>query len=272
MARTIKLDSKGRGAAFSDKDWTYVQDGATKRKITNAEFLRQILEHHRRTAETELGLQHPLGIADIKYPANDRDSSIFLREAERVDLVFNDMKSWLPGPLASGKHLKAIQDRLRNKRLTRIWLLHPESKMIPEVSRASGKDPQAQIDEIELAVMRICENLWHLALPKKKMNFEERPLQIVGHPRYNTYSMMKFDDVAWVNYYPITSRGSGDLGHFHIYVPTPSELSVFKRIENDLSNTTAKAREVFPHTFDLVAYYFKKNVLVGKSQQRKRGS
>lgn len=270
MARVNKLDSKGRGAAFSNKDWGYVQDEAKERKITLAEFLRQIVEHHRRTANAELGLQHPLGITDIKYPANDRDSSMLLRDAERVDLVFNDMKSWLPGPLGTGKHLKEIQERLRNKKVTRIWMLHPESQMIPEVARASGKDPQAQINEIELAVMRICDGLWHLALPKKKMNFEERPLQIVGHPRYNTYSLMKLDNVAWVNYYPITSRGSGDMGHFHVYVPTESELSVFKRIENDLSNTTAKAREVFPNTFDLVEFYFAKNVASGKAPRKKK--
>lgn len=178
-----------------------------------------------------------------------------------VDLVFNDMKRWLPGPNDSGANLKVLRERLRKGRKTRILLIHPESPYLEELARVSLKNLDEQRDEIELAVMRICEGMWDLALPKNGTIFEERPLQIVGNPHYNTYSMIKFDKTAWVNYYPITTRGGKDKGFFHVYGPTDDkELNILKRIEDDLSDTRAASTARFKAKHDLVQYFFDKNV------------
>jgi hypothetical protein len=195
------------------------------------------------------------GLAGFIYPANDTDSSDLITEAREVTLVFNDMRLWLPGPRGTGRHLDAIQKRLDQGRRTRIFLLHPKSPFISEVARASGKDPQEQIDELERAVTRICNtnSRWGKAIPKNTL-FEQRPLQIIGHPRYNTYSMIMTEEEARVNYYPIGFRGKEDVGHFHVYKPTAPD-GIFERLVRDLDVIKAIAENAFKEEMDLVQYY-----------------
>lgn len=196
-----------------------------------------------------------LGLEKIVAPANDRNSSEQLRDADDVTLIFNDMKSWLPGPRREGRHLEALQARLDAGKRTHIFLLHPETAYLHEVARTSGKNPQEQTDEIERAVRRLCQGRIVKALPKGVI-FEKRPLRITGHSFYNTYSLMKFDDVAYVNYYPIAVRGSIEVGNFHVYRPTGEFDGVYERIMRDLSAIQSKAEEAFPNDgFDLVKYY-----------------
>lgn len=196
-----------------------------------------------------------LGLHDIVAPANDHDISDRLRDAGDVTLIFNDMKNWLPGPKREGRHLEALHARLAAGKRTHIFLLHPDTAYLHEVARTSGKTPQEQIDEIERAVRRICRGRIDQALPKGVI-FEKRPLRITGHPFYNTYTLMKFDDVAYVNYYPIAVRGSAEVGNFHIYRPVGQFHGVYERIERDLSALQSKAEEAFPYDgYDLVKYY-----------------
>jgi hypothetical protein len=195
------------------------------------------------------------GMAGIIYPANDVDSSALIEEARELALVFNDMRLWLPGPRGTGKHLAALQRRLDAGRRTRIFLLHPKSPFLSEVARVSGKDVKEQADEIERAVVRLCDGRWDKVLPKDTL-FEQRPLQIIGHPRYNTYSMIMTEAEARVNYYPIGFRGREDLGHFHVYKPTVPDRGMYERMARDLDVIKAIAENTFNEDMDLVQYYY----------------
>jgi hypothetical protein len=195
------------------------------------------------------------GLVDILSPANDRDSGDLLRNAKEVRLIFNDMKNWLPGPKGEGKHLDALLARLDQGLRTHIFLLHPETPYLHEIARASGKSPEEQAGEIERAVVRLCRGRIEKALPQDVI-FEKRPLRITGHHWYNTYALMMFDDVAYVNTYPIAVRGSTEVGNYHVYKRTGRFEGVFERVERDLGAIQSKAESFFADDgFDLVKYY-----------------
>ena len=124
------------------------------------------------------------------------------------------------------------------------------------LSSVSKKSPEIQTDEIGRAVSRLCDGLWEEA-PAKSSIFEQRPLQIIGHPRYNTYSMIMADERAYVNYYPIAFRGKDDVGHFHVYQPSKRERGVFERLKTDLRWMKRAAEDEYKSEMDLVSYYRK---------------
>jgi hypothetical protein len=200
-----------------------------------------------------------LGMVDVIHPANGHDHSKEIAGATEVNLVFNDMRHWLPGPRGTGLHLEALRARLKAGKRTRIFLLHPRTKFIEPVSKVSDKERAEQIGEIETAVHRICAGLWEQALANDIQLYEKKPLLIIGHPFYNTYSMIMADERAWVNYYPIAFRREGDVGHFHVYSKTDPN-GLYARLETDIGVIQREAENHFKARFDLVRYFHRRQV------------
>jgi Arc/MetJ-type ribon-helix-helix transcriptional regulator len=259
-------------AKSGDKNWKTIQAKAPESYHTfvdnlvdqgkfesKAHVIRHALDRLKERIESDspTGRLNALGLIDILDPANDRDLSQIVDGSAELTLVFNDMRLWLPGPNDQGHHLAALRRRLEGGKRTRIFLIHPKTRLMTEVASVSTKSEKIQADEIERAVTRICDGMWDRALPKSTI-FEQRALQIIGHPRYNTYSMIMTDKLAYVNYYPIAFRGKEDVGHFHVYQPSSNRRGVYERLTTDLQWMKRAAEDEYHEGMDLVAHYAKK--------------
>jgi Arc/MetJ-type ribon-helix-helix transcriptional regulator len=260
-------------AKSGDKNWKTIQAKAPVSYHTfvdnlvdqgkyesKAHVIRHALDRLKEHIEsdTPTGRLNALGLIDILDPANDRDLSQIVDDAAELTLVFNDMRLWLPGPMDRGHHLAALRRRLEGGKRTKIFLLHPNTRLMTVIAAVSNKPEKIQTDEIKRAVTRICDKMWDRALPADTI-FEQRALQIIGHPRYNTYSMIMADKTAYVNYYPIAFRGKEDAGHFHVYQPSANGRGVYERLTTDLQWMKRAAEDEYQEGMDLVARYAEKN-------------
>lgn len=162
------------------------------------QIITEIAETSRRTQEHE----RQFGRLDVLAPAKNRNYSDVIRKAETLNLVFNDMRTWI----GLHQHKEALRERLRDRKTTHIYLLHPKSEWINYITRISNKEPMEQIGDIEYAVRSICDGLWNAAGDH---------FTITGHHKFNTYTIVMTEQKCWAVYYPISHRYNKDVVWTH---------------------------------------------------------
>lgn len=182
------------------------------------------------------------GLYDIHAPANGHDYTRMIAGAETLTLVFNDMRRWLP----NHGHLAALRERIRDKKPTRIYILHPDNPMLPFVARISNKiqiDPSSggvinrQITDIELAIRQITAG-FSLA--------DMSALTFLGHHHVNTYTVVMSEKEALVVNYPVAKRyNDGVIWHFHAGSGSENE---YRTCQADIEELDRETRDLGPTT------------------------
>ena len=180
--------------------------------------------------------KHPFGLADLLYPANGRDYNPELAEADRLTLVFNDMKRWLP------RHLDTMRARLQAGKHTDIFVLHPRNPYIAPIANVSEKALSVQEAEIGESVRLLCDGLWDYL----------RNTRIYGHRRFNTYSGVITEKKVMAVYYPIQRRYND--GFVHLYEKTPDPNAIYRQFEDDLAEL-ARDCEQNVESYDLIKLF-----------------
>lgn len=178
----------------------------------------------------------PFGLSDLLYPANGRDYNPELANAERLTLVFNDMKMWLP------RHLETLRSRISSGKITNIFVLHPRNPYIAPIANVSEKSLSVQEAEIGQSIKLICDGLWD-----KTAN-----LRIYGHRRFNTYSAVITEEKVMAIYYPIQRRYNQ--GFVHVYGNSADPLAIYHQFEDDLAEL-ARDCEQNVESHDLIALF-----------------
>ncbi len=186
--------------------------------------------------------------AQFTVPAANHDYSEMLLKAERLVLVFNDMRRWID----NHRHCEALRLRMTNRLHTRILLLHPKSPIIKFIAELSGKTEiidgeNRQIHDIRYAVQKLCSGAWDIAAEAARDNV----FKVIGHRRFNTYSMVLDERLARVVYYPISFRYNQ--GVIWNYVRGELEAHAY---EDFLEDVTELERISVTHKdHDLVQYF-----------------
>lgn len=180
--------------------------------------------------------RHPFGFAELLYPANGRDYHSELITAERLTLIFNDMKRWLP------RHLDTMRARLQAGKHTDIFVLHPQNPYIAPIASVSEKALSVQELEIGESIRLLCDGLWD----------NLRNVRIYGHRRFNTYSGVMTERKVMAVYYPIQRRYND--GFVHVYEKTTDPLSIYRQFEDDLAELARDCEQNVP-SYDLIKFF-----------------
>lgn len=182
------------------------------------------------------------GLYDIHAPANGHDYTKMIAGAETLTLLFNDMRRWLE----NHGHLEAVRERIRDKKPTRIYILHPDNPMLPFVAKisnkihvnpASGAVTNRQITDIEYAIRQITDG-FSLA--------DMSALTFLGHHHVNTYTAVMSEKEALVVKYPVVKRyNDGVIWHFHKGGGSENE---YRNCEDDIAELERETRDLGPTT------------------------
>jgi hypothetical protein len=162
------------------------------------------------------------GLRQLLYPANGHDYSGLMEKAETVTLVFNDMRRWLD----NHRHRDVLRERIVQNKPTRIYLLHPKSKLINFVAKISNKlevvgGKNRQVRDVERAVRHLCAGLWRYF--NSRENGEDENFRIIGHRYFNTYTAVMTESECRVVWYPIFKRYNEGMIFIFDKTNTPEE-------------------------------------------------